>query len=266
MQLDEALITKVILEDFTEDFVEHIKTDVVIVGAGPTGVTAARYLAKTGIRVVVFERNLYVGGGMWGGGILFPKIVVQEEAKLLLEEVGVKLKKKDGRLYTADSVETVLKGTAAALEAGAKIWVGMNVEDVVVRDLDTKPRISGVVINWNAVEKAGLHVDPIAVKSKIVVDATGHDANVVRVAVKKLPEVKLPTSTGSVIGEKPMWAEVGEKNVVENTCEVLPGLFVAGMAASAVFGSPRMGPIFGGMFMSGKKVAELISQSLKKEG
>jgi ribulose 1,5-bisphosphate synthetase/thiazole synthase len=30
------------------------------------------------------------------------------------------------------------------------------------------------------------------------------------------------------------------------------------MAANASFGGPRMGPIFGGMLISGKKVAETI--------
>jgi len=30
------------------------------------------------------------------------------------------------------------------------------------------------------------------------------------------------------------------------------------MAANAAFGGPKMGPVFGGMLLSGKKVAELI--------
>jgi thiamine thiazole synthase len=36
------------------------------------------------------------------------------------------------------------------------------------------------------------------------------------------------------------------------------------MAASAVSGTPRMGPIFGGMLLSGKKVADLIIEKLKR--
>lgn len=53
-----------------------------------------------------------------------------------------------------------------------------------------------------------------------------------------------------------MWVEVAEKEIVENTREVYPGLIVAGIAANAVFGSPRMGAIFGGMVLSGKRAAE----------
>ena len=59
-----------------------------------------------------------------------------------------------------------------------------------------------------------------------------------------------------------MWSEEGEKTTVENTKEAFPGLWVAGLSANAVFGAPRMGPIFGGMFLSGKKVAEELLRRL----
>ena len=60
-----------------------------------------------------------------------------------------------------------------------------------------------------------------------------------------------------------MWAEEGEKILLTNTKEVYPHLYVCGMAANAVFGGPRMGPIFGGMLLSGQKVAQLIAARLK---
>jgi ribulose 1,5-bisphosphate synthetase/thiazole synthase len=34
------------------------------------------------------------------------------------------------------------------------------------------------------------------------------------------------------------------------------------MAANATFGGPRMGPIFGGMLLSGKKVADMLLHAL----
>jgi thiamine thiazole synthase len=37
------------------------------------------------------------------------------------------------------------------------------------------------------------------------------------------------------------------------------------MAANAAFGSYRMGPIFGGMLLSGEKVAILITEELRKK-
>jgi thiamine thiazole synthase len=99
-------------------------------------------------------------------------------------------------------------------------------------------------------------VDPLAIRSKLVIDATGHASEICHLVVKKMG-ARLKTKTGEVIGEKPMWADVGEREIIENTREVYPGLIVAGMAANAVFGSPRMGPIFGGMLLSGKRAAQL---------
>jgi thiamine thiazole synthase len=64
------------------------------------------------------------------------------------------------------------------------------------------------------------------------------------------------------MGERSMSAEEGETTTVENTKEIYPGLFVSGMASNGVSGSFRMGPIFGGMLLSGRKAAELMSESL----
>jgi len=121
--------------------------------------------------------------------------------------------------------------------------------------------ISGLVLNWSAVEIANLHVDPLTIRSKVVIDATGHDCEVCKIICRKIGP-KLKTATGEVIGERPMWAEVGEGEILENTREVYPGLIVAGMSANAAFGSPRMGAIFGGMLLSGKKAAELVLKGM----
>ncbi len=82
--LDEITISKAITESFTKDFREAMQVDVAIGGAGPAGMTAAYYLAKEGIKTVIFEKQLRVGGGMPGGGMMFNRIVVQDEGKRLL--------------------------------------------------------------------------------------------------------------------------------------------------------------------------------------
>ncbi|MEM2865563.1 MAG: sulfide-dependent adenosine diphosphate thiazole synthase [Candidatus Hadarchaeales archaeon] len=253
----EAEIAARIIGEFSKELLENLKLDAAVVGAGPAGLTAARYLARGGKKVAVFERNLWVGGGMWGGGILFPKLVVEREAADLLREVGVKLQG-EGSLLTADAVEVVAKCTSSALDAGARIFVGMEVEDLMVKN----SRVCGVVLNWRAVNLARMHVDPIGVEAKVVIDATGHEAFLARVLERKLPGVRFPTSTGKIVGEGPMDAEVAEREIVENTREIYPGLVVAGMTAGAVFGSPRMGPVFGGMLLSGKKAAGLALKLL----
>jgi hypothetical protein len=65
-----------------------------------------------------------------------------------------------------------------------------------------------------------------------------------------------------LLGRKSLWAEAAERDTMINTREVFPGLYVAGMAANATFGSYRMGPIFGGMLLSGKKLADILSKKL----
>ena len=106
-------------------------------------------------------------------------------------------------------------------------------------------------------------MDPLTIMSKAVLEGTGHDCEIARVVARK-NDIKLNTPTGGVIGERSLNVELGESTTVENTKEIYPGLYVCGMAASAVSGTPRMGPIFGGMLMSGKKVAEEIIAKLKK--
>ena len=98
-------------------------------------------------------------------------------------------------------------------------------------------------------------------RAECIIDATGHTAEIANVIQRK-GGCALFTETGAVMGEKPMCADVGEKMTLENTREIFPGVYVAGMSCNAVFGAPRMGPIFGGMLMSGKRVAEMISVRL----
>ena len=253
--MDEVIISKAIAESYLKDLLEAMEVDVAIVGAGPSGMVAGYYLAKSKVKVAIFEKKLSAGGGMWGGGMMFNRIVVQSEVKKILDELGIFYKEYKKGYYVADAVEAVSTICSRAIKAGAKIFNLLGVEDVMIREKD---RITGLVLNWSAVSLANLHVDPLGIRAKLVVDATGHDAEVCRIVARKIG-VNL-----KVLGEKSMWAEAGEKAIVENTKQVCPGLLVAGMAANAVFGSPRMGPIFGGMLLSGKKAAELAVDLLKK--
>lgn len=258
MPLDDIEISGVIIERYMKKFKEYLDVDVAIAGAGPAGIAAAYYLAKAGVKVAIFERKLSVGGGMWGGGMMFNEIVVQEDGKKILDEFGITTEQ-TGQYYTADSVETVSTMCSRALKAGAKIFNLISVEDLLL----IEDRVNGFVINWTAVEMANLHVDPLTIRAKYCIEATGHPLEVIHTLVRK-DKVKLATPSGGVEGERSMWAEIGEKVLVDNTREVYPGLFVAGMAANAVYGSPRMGPIFGGMLMSGKLAAERIIEGLKR--
>ena len=257
MPLDEIVITKAIIEMYLKELVDYSDIDVAIAGAGPAGLVAAKYIADKGKKVAIFERRLSIGGGIWGGGMMFNVIVVQPEGKAILDEFNIKCKEYQKGYYVANSVEMATKLAATALDSGAKIFNLITIEDLMYRE----NQITGVVINWSAVEMAKLHIDPMSIRAKFVVDATGHECTLCRTAERKMG-IKLETESGKIMGEKSMWAEIGENVLIKTTKEVYPGLVVAGMAANAVSGGPRMGPIFGGMLISGKRAAEIILEKL----
>jgi thiazole biosynthesis enzyme len=265
MKLDEQVITRAIIERFTQKWIDHLDLDVAIVGGGPSGLVAAYYLAKNATKVALFERKLSIGGGLWGGGMMFNQIVVQDEGKKVLDELGISTHPFQTGYFTADAVEATTTLGSKACQAGAKVFNLMCVEDVMIRQTGgpESTGVVGLVVNWTAVEMARLHVDPLTVHTRYTIDATGHACELMHIIEKKSGS-RLLTETGKVMGEKSLWAEVAEHSTLENTREAFPGVYVAGMAANATFGSYRMGPIFGGMLLSGKKAAELIAQRLEE--
>jgi len=256
-KVSENQVTNAIVKDFCEEFLKNIKTDVIIVGAGPSGLMAGRHLAQDGYRVLIVEANNYLGGGFWIGGYLMNGITVREPANEVLDEIGTPYKKMEEGLYLANGPHACSKLIASACDAGVKILNMTKFDDVVLRENN---RIAGVVVNWtpvSALPRAITCVDPIALESKLVIDATGHDA-VVANSLAKRNLLKIEGFGG-------MWVEKSEDMLVEKTGEVYPGLIVTGMAVASVFGVPRMGPTFGGMLFSGKKAAEEAEKLLTNE-
>lgn len=257
MQLDEVKISRAIIKSYIGELLEYLESDVAIVGGGPAGLIAAYSLAKNGIKTALFERRLAVGGGMWGGGAMFNMIVVQDRGKEILDQIEVRTERYEEGYYVADSVEAVTTLASKAVKAGAKIFNLMHTEDVIIKE----GRMEGLVLCWDPVRLAKLPIDPVAMRAEKVIDATGHDCEIVRILQDKMG-AKLNTETGRIMGERSMWADRGERTVEENAKEIFPNLYVTGLAATAAYGSPRMGPIFGGMLLSGRRVAELIIEEL----
>jgi thiazole biosynthesis enzyme len=249
----EIEISRAIVEAYFNDLLGNLQLDVAIVGAGPSGMVAGYYLAKGGAKVAIFEKKLSIGGGIWGGAMGFNRVVVQESAREILDEFEVDYRPAENGLYVLDAVELASTLASRAIKAGVKIFNMIEVEDLLVKD----GRVSGLVINWTPIMMTGLHVDPLTVEAKFVVDSTGHGAQISQHLLKRGLIKDIP-------GEGPMWAEKGEELTVEHTREVFPGLYATGMAANALAGAPRMGPIFGGMLLSGRKAALEILQKLGK--
>ena len=254
--VSEASITRAITKEFYSWFMEHVECDVVIVGGGPSGLIAARDLSRRDKKVLVIESNNYIGGGFWIGGYLMNTLTFRAPGQEILNELNIPFKEVEEGLFVADGPAACSKLIASACEAGARILNMTKFDDVVLKD----NRVKGVVINWtpvSALPRAITCVDPVSIESKVVIDATGHDAHVCK-SLAKRGLLKL-----AEFG--PMDVQTSEEAVVEHTGELFPGLIVCGMSVSTAFGVPRMGPTFSGMLFSGRKAAAEALKLLGEE-
>src|ERR671925_2112091 len=253
--VSEKEISRSIAAMFSETINEYASSDVIVVGAGPAGLMASRELGKMAVRTLVVEQNNYLGGGYWVGGFMMNPVTVRAPAQKIWDELGVPYRKINDGLYATWGPNACSKLISAACDAGVRFLQLTKFDDLVLKN----NRVCGVVVNWmpvSALPRNITCVDPVALESKIVIDASGHDS----VAVRRLMDrgyVKWK-------GMDPMWVEGGEDAVVNHTGEVFPGLVAAGMAVTETHGLPRMGPTFGAMLLSGKKAAEVALGKLKE--
>lgn len=255
-KISENQITRAILNDFQNNFEEFLNSEVVIVGAGPSGLMAGRELAKEGFKVLIIESNNYLGGGFWIGGFLMNTLTFRAPAQELLQELGIPYKETEPGLFTSSGPHACSKLIASACDSGVKFLNMTKFDDVILKE----GRVAGVVVNWTAVSALPRQitcVDPVAMETKLVIDATGHDA-CVATALERRGLLKTK-------GFGAMDVQASEDLVVEYTKEIYPGLIVCGMSVATVFGLPRMGPTFGGMLLSGKKAADITKSILLKE-
>lgn len=252
--IGEKEVTRAIVDGFMRQFQEYVESDVIIIGAGPSGLMAGMELSKHKKKVLIVEQNNYLGGGFWLGGYLMNKVTIRAPAQKLLDELGIPYQEAIKGLFLADGPHACSKLIAAACDAGVKFANMTKFDDIVIRE---GGRIGGAVINWtpiSALPREITCVDPVAIESTIMIDASGHDA----VVVKKLEE----RGAIKTQGFGAMWVERSEDLIVEHTGEAHPGLIVTGMAVSTTYGLPRMGPTFGAMLVSGRRAAEICLEKL----
>ena len=253
--VSEAEITRAIATEFHNVLMDRSVSDVIVIGAGPAGLTASRELANMGLRVLVIEQNNYLGGGFWLGGYMMNPVTVREPAQKVWDELGVPYKKVREGLYLTPGPHAVSKLIAGACDAGVKFLNLTKFDDLVLKN----GRVAGIVVNWmpvSALPRNITCVDPVALEAKVIIDASGHDS----VAVKRLVDRGLVEWKGM----NPMYVDEGEEHVVHKTGEIFPGLVIAGMSVTETHGLARMGPTFGSMLFSGKKAAEVAAAKMKE--
>ena len=170
---------------------------------------------------------------------MFNRIVVQAEAKSILDEFGIAAKEYQKDYYVADSIEAVSALCYRTVKAGTRIFNLITAEDVMIREDD---KVTGLVLNWSAVDIAKIHVDPLTIRSKLVIDATGHDAEIC--------DLKSPVKTGQnwppalAVTEKSRCGRKKPKEYSRLYKRSIPWLDsgAGNWVVNAVFGLPRMGP------------------------
>ncbi|MFL6325863.1 MAG: FAD-dependent oxidoreductase, partial [Nitrososphaeraceae archaeon] len=118
--VSEKEITRAIAGMFNETMTEYTDSDVIIIGAGPAGLTAARDLAKNKIRTLVIEQNNYIGGGYWVGGYMMNPVTVRAPAQKIWDDLGVPYRKITDGLYATWGPHACSKLIASACDAGVR--------------------------------------------------------------------------------------------------------------------------------------------------
>lgn len=134
------------------------KLDVIVVGAGPAGITAARDLAAAGLSVVVLERGQYPGAKNVSGGILYrhpteefvpgfetsaplERPIIEQRYLALTNDAmlggvfrSMKFAEQPHNAYSVLRAEFDQWYASTAEEAGAEIYPEFTVTDLLIED------------------------------------------------------------------------------------------------------------------------------------
>ncbi|KAI5837286.1 thiamine thiazole synthase [Morchella snyderi] len=259
----ESTVSRAMTRRYFEDLDKYAESDVVIIGAGSCGLSAAYTLAKArpDLKIAIIEAGVAPGGGAWLGGQLFSAMIMRKPAQLFLEEIGVPYEEEDtyvvvkhAALFTSTLMSKVLAFP------NVKLFNATTVEDLITRvDPATgQIRVAGVVTNWTLVS---MHhddqscMDPNTINAPIIISTTGHDGPFGAFSVKRLLSMNAIEKLGGMRG---LDMKLAEDAIVKGTREIVPGMVVGGMELSEVDGANRMGPTFGAMALSGVKAAEAV--------
>ncbi|EDO19174.1 hypothetical protein Kpol_1050p31 [Vanderwaltozyma polyspora DSM 70294] len=277
----ESTVSRAMTSRYFQDLDKYAVSDVVIVGAGSSGLSAAYVIAKNrpDLKIAILEANVAPGGGAWLGGQLFSAMIMRKPAHLFLEEVGVPFEDegdyvvvKHAALFTSTVLSKVLEFP------NVKLFNATAVEDLVTRpagDGTEAVTVAGVVTNWtlvtmahdlqscmdpNVIELSGYKNDGTRDASKkhgVILSTTGHDGPFGAFSAKRIVSID---KNNKLAGMKGLDMNNAEAGVVKNSGSYagVQSMYFAGMEVAELSGCNRMGPTFGAMAVSGIKAAEEI--------
>ncbi|KAG0583968.1 hypothetical protein KC19_3G175900 [Ceratodon purpureus] len=258
--IKESIVAREMTRRYMTDMITHADTDVVVVGAGSAGLSCAYELSKNpNVKVAIVEQSVSPGGGAWLGGQLFSAMIVRKPAHRFLDEIEVPYEEMEDYVvikHAALFTSTIMSKLLA--RPNVKLFNAVAAEDLIIRG----DRVSGVVTNWALVAQnhhTQSCMDPNVMEAKVVVSSCGHDGPFGATGVKRLRSIGM---IESVPGMKCLDMNAAEDAIVKHTREVVPGMIVTGMEVAEIDGSPRMGPTFGAMMISGQKAAHLALKAL----
>nr|XP_043639987.1 thiamine thiazole synthase, chloroplastic-like [Erigeron canadensis] len=258
--IKESIVAREMIRRYMTDMITYADTDVVVVGAGSAGLSCAYELSKNpNVQVAIIEQSVSPGGGAWLGGQLFSAMVVRKPAHLFLDELEIEYDEQDDYVvikHAALFTSTIMSKLLA--RPNVKLFNAVAAEDLIIKE----GRVGGVVTNWALVtmnHDTQSCMDPNVMEAKVVVSSCGHDGPMGATGVKRLRSVGM---IESVPGMKALDMNTAEDAIVRLTREIVPGMIVTGMEVAEIDGSPRMGPTFGAMMISGQKAAHLALRAL----
>jgi thiamine thiazole synthase len=265
----ESTVSRAMTSRYFKDMDNYAESDVVIMGAGSAGLACAYELGKIApdARICIIEQNVSPGGGAWLGGQLFSAMVIRKPAHAILDELKVAYEDegdyvvvKHAALMTSTLLSKVLQNP------NVKLFNAVAAEDLIIReDAQGVRSVGGVVTNWTLValnHDTQSCMDPNVIEAQVVVSSCGHDGPMGATSVKRLARLGM---VPEIPGMGALDMNLAEDKIVNNTREVVPGMVICGMELSEVDGSPRMGPTFGAMYVSGQKAAHVAAGVLRRK-
>ena len=151
--------------------------DIAIVGGGPAGLSAAYTAAKTGVKVILFERDKSIGQYVRTSGVSWitemKKLEIPEKIynpiknyRFVSPKNEITIKGNEYRSCVLDVRALYQYLSFLAAKAGAEISINSNVVDVVRSENNN--RISGLIVNTLK--------GKIEIRTNLVIDASGFNS------------------------------------------------------------------------------------------